>query len=94
MLNRPTVPPGLIVALDGALDSGTRMRPEHIAGVLDWLHELVATNVDNPVSVSVDELVLVAHALGDAIGAPIASLDTDHVRNVVAILPDPTKDGS
>lgn len=83
-MQRPSipVPPGLIDALDGALETGVRMRPEHVAGVLDWLHGVIAMNCESHVALSVDEMVLVAHALGDAIGAPIAEIDTEHVRDL------------
>jgi hypothetical protein len=83
--NRPLVPvpPGLIAALDGCLEAEVRMRPEHIAGVLDWIHAVLTLNVESHVALSIEEIVLIANALGDAIGAPITEIDTKHVRDVV-----------
>ena len=71
-----------MVAVDGALESGTRMRPEHIYGVLDWLHDVIAKSPP-PVVLSLDELVLIAHAFGDAIRAPIHEINTQHVSQVL-----------
>ena len=71
---RPLVPPGLLHAADVALESETRMRPEHIAGVAEWLTQLIALNVDDPVKLSVNELILISQALNDAIRLPIARI--------------------
>jgi hypothetical protein len=55
-------------ALDVALDRGGQLPQDVVTGVLEWLQQLIALNVDKGVTLSVDELILIAHALGDAIG--------------------------
>lgn len=65
MTHRAGAPFGLIQAMDAAISSDTRMRPEHIAGTHEWLLQFIVENGVDPVPVTVDELHLICKAFGD-----------------------------
>ena len=65
-MNRVDAPVGL-QAMDVAVANDQLMRPEHVVGVCDWIHEFMARNVYDPVPVKVEEIHLIAKALADAL---------------------------
>jgi hypothetical protein len=62
-------------AADFAISYDTRMRPEHIAGTLDWLVQFIRLNTDDPCKLTVDELHLICKAFGDGLAAANAAVD-------------------
>jgi hypothetical protein len=60
-------PEGLLQAMDVAVAHNQAMRPEHVLGVSDWLHEFMMRNIDDPVTFSIDEFHLICKALSTAV---------------------------